>query len=103
MRIDLGAGGKIIGTRKVSPNGQVSGLRDFAGQEVLVVLPGENSDEPNAAGIPYLRGLDDAIRDQVQRAVDQYLAIQKAYTAPFTAASDVLSSSRKTKGTKRDP
>jgi hypothetical protein len=102
MRIDLGAGGKIVGTRKVSPNGQVSGLREFAGREVLVVIPGEGNDDLSAGSLPYLKGIEEVVRDQVQRTVDQYLALQKAYTAPFAAATDVLSS-RKSKGTKREP
>jgi hypothetical protein len=53
MKIDIGMEGKILGTKRVSPNGQVSGLSEYAGEEVLIVYPGPreryktNSKEPS--------------------------------------------------------
>jgi hypothetical protein len=48
MKIDIGRG-KILGTKEVSSNGQISGFSDYVGQEVLVVLPeGEADVEPDA-------------------------------------------------------
>jgi hypothetical protein len=39
MRIDLTPQGKVVGTRKVSENGQVTGLSEHAGQDVLILVP----------------------------------------------------------------
>lgn len=102
MRIELGNGGKIIGTRKVSPNGQVSGLREFAGQEILIVLPGEGESANGANSIPYFKGLEDLIKEQVDRAIEQYVALQKAYTAPLEVANEFLGG-KKAKGEKKEP
>ena len=43
MKIDIG-NGKVLGTKRVSSNGQISGFTEFACQDVLVVLPGNASD-----------------------------------------------------------
>lgn len=80
MRIELGAGGKIIGTRRVSPNGQVSGLRELAGKEVLVILPGEPG-KGFASPEDYLKDLEDAVQEQVKRSLEGYLALQKLFIA----------------------
>jgi hypothetical protein len=91
MRIELGSGGKIVGTRRVSPNGQVSGLKEFAGQEVLVVIPGE-AEKGFAGPDDYLKDLESVIQEQVRHSLDQYLALQKVYTAPLETAKAVLES-----------
>ncbi len=51
MKIDIGRG-KILGTKEVSPNGQISGFKEYAGREVLVVLPeGETELESDPAEV----------------------------------------------------
>ncbi len=102
MRIELGTGGKIIGTRKVSPNGQVSGLKEFAGRELLIVLPGEETAESSSGFNPYLKGLEEIIKEQVDQALEQYAALQKAYTAPMEVATEFLGG-KKAKGEKKEP
>lgn len=99
MRIDLGSTGKIIGTRRVSPNGQVSGLRDFAGEEVLVVLPGtgESAEAPEGE---YLKNIQELVQAQVEKALQQYMELQKVYTAPFDIAQGMLGQRRGAKAGK---
>jgi hypothetical protein len=99
MRIELGSGGKIVGTRRVSPNGQVSGLKEFAGQEVLVVIPGE-AEKGFTGPDDYLKDLESVIQEQVRHSLDQYLALQKVYTAPLETAKTLLES-RKPKGERK--
>lgn len=39
MKIQVGKKARILGTKKVSPEGRVDGLRDVAGKNVLIVVP----------------------------------------------------------------
>jgi len=89
MRIDIGPDGKIIGTRRVSPNGQVSGLSEFSGREVLVILPGTS--ESNY-GSPWPSG-DEVTRmvsDQIRQAYERYHALQETYATPWEATRSFM-------------
>lgn len=44
MRIELGPEGQVIGTKRVNTNGQIGGLKSFAGQDLLVVQPGQKAE-----------------------------------------------------------
>lgn len=94
MRIELGAGGKIVGTRKVSPNGQVSGLKELAGREVLVILPGDPETLFEGPG-DYLKELQDAVQEQVRQSLEGYLTIEKALLTPFNSTKSVPSAKAK--------
>lgn len=91
MRLDIGPGGKIIGTKRVSPNGQVSGLSDYAGREVLVVLL---EDGTGAGSIPSggPAGWGEAVNDQMRRAFEQYQSLQDLYATPWEATRAFLQS-----------
>lgn len=39
MRIDIGPQGQIVGTKRVGAEGQIAGLSDHAGKDVLVLVP----------------------------------------------------------------
>ncbi len=41
MKIDVGTQARVVGTKKVSPKGTVAGLAEFAGRDVLVVVPSQ--------------------------------------------------------------
>lgn len=91
MRLDIGPGGKIIGTKRVSPNGQVSGLSDYAGREVLVVLLEDGSGAgPIPAGGP--TGWGEAVNDQMRHAFEQYQSLQDLYATPWEATRAFLQS-----------
>jgi len=82
MRLEIGPEGKIIGTRRVSPNGQVSGLTDFAGREVLVILPGATfSDGTPPWGSP--EAVAQAVDEQMRQAYQRYALLQKLYATPW--------------------
>lgn len=87
MRIDIGRGGKILGTKKVSPNGQVSGLKDYAGREVLVILPGESgSDGPEE----FASEFQQLMQDQMNLAFKQSQWLSEKYGSPYEAVREFV-------------
>jgi hypothetical protein len=91
MRLEIGPDGKIIGTRRVSPNGQVSGLTEFSGREVLVILPGSSySDAPPTWGSP--EAVAQTVEEQVRQAYQRYGLLQKLYATPWEATRSFVRS-----------
>jgi hypothetical protein len=91
MRLEIGPDGKIIGTRRVSPNGQVSGLSEFAGREVLVILPGTSyPDSSSNWGSP--ESIAHAVEEQVREAYRRYELLQKLYATPWEATRSFVRS-----------
>jgi hypothetical protein len=90
MRIDIGAGGKIIGTKRVSPNGQVSGLREYAGKEVLVILPGEGVSEPTGEDI--FSEMQKLILNQMRIAFEQNKWMRERFSNPYEAMQEFMKS-----------
>jgi hypothetical protein len=91
MRIDIGAGGKIIGTRRVSPNGQVSGLSEFSGQEVLVILPG-GAESETAPPWASPEAVARVVEGQVRQAYQQYELLRELYGSPWEATQSFVRS-----------
>jgi hypothetical protein len=91
MRLEIGPDGKIIGTRRVSPNGQVSGLSEFAGREVLVILPGSSDGDSSPPwGSP--EAIARAVEEQVREAYQRYELLQKLYATPWDATRSFVRS-----------
>jgi hypothetical protein len=89
MRLDLGPDGKIIGTRRVSPNGQVSGLSEFTGREVLVILPG--TAEPNSPSAwPGSEEFTRLVGEQIREAYDRTRVLQETYATPWEATRSFM-------------
>ncbi len=89
MRLDIGPDGKIIGTRRVSPNGQVSGLSEFAGREVLVILPG-TSEASSASPWPGSEEFTRLVGEQIRQAYDRYRVLQETYATPWEATRSFM-------------
>jgi hypothetical protein len=89
MRLDLGPDGKIIGTRRVSPNGQVSGLSEFAGREVLVLLPG-TSETGATSPWPGSEEFTRLVGEQIRQAYDRYRILQDTYATPWEATRSFM-------------
>jgi hypothetical protein len=92
MKIDLGLGGKIIGTKRVSPNGQISGLSEYAGQEVLVILPSGKSGEIGVTAEDFFAELHNATLEHMRLAFKQYKELRQTYVSPEDAAKEFLKS-----------
>jgi hypothetical protein len=90
MKIDIGSEGKILGTKRVSPNGQVSGLSEYAGEEVLVVYPGPR--EPRIRKDPedYVNELEQAVNGQMRMAFRQYKVLKARYKDEAAATADFI-------------
>jgi hypothetical protein len=89
MRLDIGPDGKIIGTRRVSPNGQVSGLSEFTGREVLVILPG-SSEASSASPWPGSEEFTRLVGEQIRQAYDRYQVLQETYATPWEATRSFM-------------
>ncbi|MGC8581717.1 MAG: hypothetical protein ACP5RS_05180 [Thermoplasmata archaeon] len=98
MNIDIGSDGKILGTKKVSPNGQVSGLKEYAGMEVLIILPGTNQ-KSDVLLSNYVDGMRGIVEMQMKLFFERYEELKNLYKTPAEAAKAfMLSTSPKNIG-----
>lgn len=88
MKLDIG-NGKILGTKKVSQNGQISGFTEYAGQEVLVILPDGEPDVRLDTG-DYLRELQNAANEQMKLAFEEYKGLRKRFEGPEQATREFM-------------
>jgi hypothetical protein len=88
MKIDIG-NGKVLGTKRVSPNGQVSGFTEYAGQEVLVILPGEQTDVKLGAK-DLVREIQVATNEHMKVAFQQYKDLKRRFETPERATKEFL-------------
>ncbi len=86
MKIDIGTEGKILGTKRVSPNGQVSGLSEYAGEEVLIVYPGPTEPRIKMETKDYVHEVEKAVHNQMKTAFRQYQALKEKYKDEGEAA-----------------
>jgi hypothetical protein len=86
MKIDIGSEGKILGTKRVSPNGQVSGLSEYAGEEVLIVYPGPREPRVRLEAKDYLKEMERAVQLQMRNAFVQYKGLKGKYKDETEAA-----------------
>ncbi len=88
MKIDIGRG-KILGTKRVSPNGQISGFTEYAGREVLVVLPeGEATTQPDARDL--VDEIKAATQQQMRVAFHEYEDLKERFQGPSEATKAFL-------------
>lgn len=88
MKIDIGRG-KILGTKRVSPNGQISGFTEYAGREVLVVLPeGEATTQPDARDL--VDEIKAATQQQMRVAFHEYEDLKERFQGPNEATKAFL-------------
>jgi hypothetical protein len=88
MKIDIGDG-KVLGTKRVSPNGQISGFTEYAGQEVLVVLPGSETDV-KLTPKDLVREIQVATNEHMKVAFHQYRDLKTRFETPERATKEFL-------------
>lgn len=88
MKIDIGSG-KVLGTKRVSPNGQISGFTEYAGQEVLVILPGGETDVKLGAK-DLIREIQVATNEHMKVAFHQYKDLKRRFETPEKATKEFL-------------
>lgn len=91
MKIDIGTTGKILGTKRVSNNGQISGFTEYAGLEVLVILPGEDRPRVQRDAKDVLGSVETVVREQMDLAFRQYAEFRRRFKTPERAAEAFLS------------
>ncbi|HET6399415.1 MAG TPA: hypothetical protein VFH47_07675 [Candidatus Thermoplasmatota archaeon] len=92
MKIDIGAEGKILGTKRVSPNGQVSGLSEYAGEEVLIIYPGPREPRIRLEARDYLHEVEKAVHNQMKTAFRQYKVLKAKYKDEADATAEFIRS-----------
>ncbi len=90
MKIDIGSEGKILGTKRVSPNGQVSGLSEYAGEEVLIIYPGPREPRIQLEAKDYVHEVEKAVQNQMRGAFRQYKALKDKYKDEGDATREFL-------------
>ena len=90
MKIDIGTEGKILGTKKVSPNGQVSGLSEYAGEEVLIIYPGPREPRIRMQAGDYVHEVEKAVQGQMKVAFQQYKALKGKYKDEAAATREFI-------------
>lgn len=88
MKIDIG-NGKVLGTKRVSPNGQISGFTEYAGQEVLVILPGGETDV-KLTPKDLVREIQVATNEHMKVAFHQYKDLKHRFETPEKATKEFL-------------
>ncbi|HUR68573.1 MAG TPA: hypothetical protein VM370_04945 [Candidatus Thermoplasmatota archaeon] len=88
MKIDIGSG-KVLGTKRVSPNGQISGFTEFAGQEVLVILPGAETDV-KLGPKDLVKEIQVATNEHMKVAFHQYKELKTRFETPERATKEFL-------------
>ncbi len=88
MKIDIG-NGKILGTKEVSKNGQISGFTEYAGREVLVILP-EDDTSVQPDGPEIVNEIKHATREHMAVAFKEYEQAKERFQGPQEAARAFL-------------
>lgn len=89
MKIDIG-NGKVLGTKRVSPNGQVSGFTEYAGREVLVILPDQEIDV-RLSPRDVVREVQAATNEHMKIAFHQYKDLRRRFESPEHATKEFIS------------
>lgn len=88
MKIDIG-NGKILGTKEVSSNGQISGFTEYAGREVLIVLPEDDTEvQPDAREM--VEEIKLATQEHMKVAFDEYEQAKDRFQGPSEATRRFL-------------
>ena len=90
MKIDIGADGKILGTKRVSPNGQISGFTEYAGAEVLVILPGGQKPVVRRDAGDLIAEAEQIVRERMELAFREYKNLRQRYADSEEAARAFL-------------
>ena len=92
MKIEIGSGSKVLGTKKVSAKGQISGLTEYAGEEVMIVLVKDEPSDP-ASKFPhevFLEEIQTMVEQQMERAFKEYKKLGDTFKTPNDAAKEFI-------------
>jgi hypothetical protein len=90
MKIDIGPNGKILGTKRVSSNGQISGFTEYAGLDVLVILPGSETPVIRRGARDVVAEVETVVQEQMRLAFREYESFKHKFPTPEQAAEKFL-------------
>jgi hypothetical protein len=90
MKIEFEKGAKILGTKKVSGNGQVSGLTEYAGKEVMIIMLPKEGKAVKPTPEYVLSELEMAINEHMKLAFKQYKRLEEMYGSPEDATRQFI-------------
>jgi hypothetical protein len=74
----------------VSPNGQISGFTEYAGREVLVILPGSETPVVRRDAAEVLGEAEALVRERMELAFREYKNLRSRFPTPDAAAKSFL-------------
>lgn len=92
MKIDIGTDGRILGTKRVSANGQISGFTEYAGAEVLVILPGGSLPVVRRDAKDVIEDLEKLVEARMHLAFQEYKSLRRRFGSPRQAAASFVRS-----------
>ncbi len=90
MRLELDSNSKILGTKKISAKGQVSGLTKYAGKEVLIILVGEGTKAVSAGPEELVSELQQSMTEHMDLLFKQYSRLRETFNTPTEATRQFL-------------
>ena len=90
MKIELEHGAKILGTKKVSGNGQVSGLTEYAGKEVMIILIPKAGKGVKPSPEYIFKELENSINEHMKLVFKQYKRLEEIYGTPEDATRQFI-------------
>jgi uncharacterized protein YeaO (DUF488 family) len=85
MKIEFESGAKIVGTKRVSAKGQVSGLTEYAGKEVMIILIPKDGEAIKPTHEYLYHELRNAAEEQMELAFKNYKKLQEVFGTPDAA------------------
>jgi uncharacterized protein YeaO (DUF488 family) len=86
LKIEFESGAKIVGTKRVSTKGQVSGLTEYAGKEVMIILIPKDGTAIKPTHEYLYHELQSAAEEQMKLAFKNYKKLQEVFDTPEAAA-----------------
>ena len=85
MKIEFESGAKIVGTKRVSAKGQVSGLTEYAGKEVMIILVPKEGSAIKPTVEYFYHELQKAAEEHMEMAFKQSKQLGEVFSTPEDA------------------
>lgn len=90
MRLELDKESRILGTKRISAKGQISGLTKYAGRDVLIILVGEGAKAVSAGPEEIVSELQRSLNDHMGLLFKQYERLRDTFNTPTEATKQFL-------------
>jgi uncharacterized protein YeaO (DUF488 family) len=90
LKIEFESGARIVGTKRVSAKGQVSGLTEYAGKEVMIILVPEEGAAVKPTMEVFYHELRRAAEEHMEMAFKRSQQLSDVFGTPQTAVKQFL-------------